>query len=221
MNVTAILPTLNAAASLPDVLQALAPADSLIVVDGGSSDASVAVAIAHGATIVRSPRGRGTQLAAGAAAATGEWLLFVHADTVLGSGWREAVEAFAQATDQTQAGAFRFVLDDVAWQARALEFLVAIRSSALALPYGDQGLLIHRDLYQSIGGYRAMPIMEDIDIVRRLGRKRLRMLDHDAVTSASRWRKQGWLRQSLRNQFCLALYFFGASPERIRTIYER
>lgn len=222
MQVTAIIPTLNAAASLPGALAALAPASAIIVVDGGSQDASVAIAERFGATIVRSARGRGIQLAAGAAAATNEWMLFVHADTLLAPGWLAAAESFARASAEGgQAGAFRFALDDGAWQARALERLVAFRSKVFALPYGDQGLLIHRRLYDAVGGFRTIPIMEDIDLARRLGRARMRMIEHSAVTSAARWRRSGWLRQSLRNQYCLALYFAGVAPERIRAIYER
>jgi hypothetical protein len=131
------------------------------------------------------------------------------------------VSAFALAhSTGERAAAFRFALDDGAWQARALEALVSVRAKAFALPYGDQGLLIHRSLYLAVGGYHPLPIMEDVDFVRRLGRKRIVVLEHEAVTSADRWRRRGWFAQSLRNQYCLALYLAGASPERIRKIYE-
>jgi rSAM/selenodomain-associated transferase 2 len=221
MQLSVIIPTLNAAKTLAGTLAALDGCGEVLVIDGGSTDATLAIGEAHGALVIRSARGRGVQLAAGAAIARGDWLLFLHADTVLAPGWHEVVSAFALAhSTGERAAAFRFALDDSAWQARALETLVSVRAKALALPYGDQGLLIPRTLYLAIGGYRSLPIMEDVDFVRRLGRKRIVMLNHDAITSADRWRRRGWFRQSLRNQYCLALYLAGASNERIRKIYE-
>lgn len=221
MQLSVVIPTLNAAKTLAGTLAALEGCGEVLVVDGGSTDATLEIGKAHGASVTISARGRGVQLAAGAAIARGDWLLFLHADTVLAPGWRGIVDAFARAHGAGErAAAFRFALDDGAWQARALEALVSVRAKLFALPYGDQGLLIHRSLYHAVGGYRSLPIMEDVDFVRRLGRKRVVMLNHDAITSADRWRRRGWFRQSLRNQYCLALYLAGASNERIRKIYE-
>lgn len=221
MQISVIIPALNAATTLARTLAALEGCGEVLVIDGGSTDATPTIGEAHGALVIGSARGRGVQLAAGAAAAGSEWLLFLHADTVLAPGWREIVDSFARAHGAGErAAAFRFALDDSAWQARALEALVSVRAKLFALPYGDQGLLIHRTLYHAVGGYRSVPIMEDVDFVRRLGRKRIVMLNHDAITSADRWRRRGWFRQSLRNQFCLALYAAGASHERIRRLYE-
>ncbi|MFN3961315.1 MAG: glycosyltransferase, partial [Parvularculaceae bacterium] len=135
----------------------------LIVVDGGSQDATVSIAKAAGATVLACAPGRGGQLAAGAAMATAPWLLFLHADTRLDpAAWRALDSHLADPDRVKVAAAFRFRLDDRAWQARLLEFGVRLRVAVLALPYGDQGLLIHRDLYGAVGGYGALPLMEDV-----------------------------------------------------------
>lgn len=213
-----VIPALNAGAVLTECIASLAGADEIVVVDGGSMDDTVAVAAEAGAAIVHAPRGRGAQLHAGAAAARGDWLLFLHADTKLGRGWRDAVAQHV-ASHGDGAACFRFQLDDRVWQARVLERAVLLRVRWLRLPYGDQGLLISRALYEAVGGFRALPLMEDVDLMRRLGPRRLRMLDVAAVTSAERWRQGGWLRRSARNFACLALYTVGVSPERIARLY--
>jgi hypothetical protein len=118
-----------------------------------------------------------------------------------------------------RAGYFRFALDDPSPVARRLERMVAWRCRALALPYGDQGLLIPRALYRAVGGFRPIPIMEDVDLVRRLGRRRLVALPAEALTSAERWRRDGWTWRSARNLVCLALWFLGVPPRLIRRLY--
>jgi rSAM/selenodomain-associated transferase 2 len=187
----------------------------IVVVDGGSRDDSVAIAEAAGARVVFAPKGRGVQLAAGGEAARGDWLLFLHADTLLASSWREAAEA--QMDKPFRPACFRLHLDDPAWQARVIERAVGLRVKLLGLPYGDQGLLVSRRLYSNVGGYRPLPLMEDVDLARRIGR--VRMLDVDAVTSAERWRRDGWLRRSARNLACLSMYAVGVPPERIARFY--
>lgn len=214
-----IVPALDAARTLPATLAAVGGAE-IIVVDGGSHDATPSIAAAAGARVVSTPRGRGLQLAAGADAAHGAWLLFLHADTVLSAGWRAEVEAFAaDPANRTRAAAFRFAVDDAAPQARRLERMVAWRGRVWGLPYGDQGLLIHREFYRAVGGFRPLPLMEDVDLVRRIGRARLTILTTPAVTSAVRWRREGWLGRSLRNLTCLALYFAGVPPRLLVRVY--
>ena len=212
-----VVPTLNAEAQLAACLARMAPADEIVVVDGGSTDATREIATRAGARLLVAPRGRGSQLRAGGDAARGDWLLFLHADTLPGPGWAEAVRAHAARSDQ--AGCFRFRLADPAWQARWIERAVAARTAWFGLPYGDQGLLISRSLYRAVGGYRPLPLMEDVDLVRRLGRRRLTLLDEEAWTGAERWRRDGWLKRPARNLFCLALYGLGLPPERIARLY--
>jgi rSAM/selenodomain-associated transferase 2 len=220
-----IIPTFNAAPTLQPMLRALgAGADfigEIIVADGGSADASVAVAEAHGARVVSAPKGRGQQLAASADAAAGDWLLFLHADTCLQPGWEQAARRFmGDPGNRNRAGAFRFALDDASPGARRLEALVAWRCRRLGLPYGDQGLLLSRDFYRRLGGYRPLPIMEDVDLVRRIGRRRLVMFEAQAITSAEKWRAAGWRLRSARNLGCLALYFLGVPPRVIAKVYD-
>lgn len=213
-----VIPTLDAAATLPACLAAVAGADEIVVADGGSTDGTGKLADAAGATLIEAPRGRGSQLRAGASAAGGDWLLFLHADTILGPAWREAVASHARAAPG-KAAVFRLRLADPAWQARLVERAVAARVALLGLPYGDQGLLVPRRLYDEVGGYRPLPLMEDVDLVRRFGRRRLRVLGEHAETSAERWRRDGWGRRSARNLGLLLLYRLGASPERLARLY--
>lgn len=213
-----VIPTLNAAATLGPCIAALGASDEIIVVDGGSSDGTPAIAESSGARLVRSEPGRGIQLAAGAGAAKGDWLLFLHADTRLAPNWRAAADRHI-ARQPGKAACFRFRLDAGEWQARLVETGVALRVRLLALPYGDQGLLISSRLYEEIGGFRPLPLMEDVDLVRRVGRRRLERLGEAALTSPDRWRRDGWLRRSGRNLICLALYRSGMSAERVARLY--
>jgi len=212
-----VIPTLNAAHGLANCLDAVADADEIIVVDGGSRDRSVAIANREGVLCLLAPANRGGQLHAGAMAAAGDWLLFLHADTILAPGWRAAVAAHVD-TSPSAAACFVFRLDDAAWQARLIEAAVALRVRMFGLPYGDQGLLISRALYREVGGFRTLALMEDVDLVRRIGR-RLRVLPITALTSAERWRRDGWFRRSARNLICLFAYRMGSSPERIARFY--
>ncbi len=218
-----VVPTLNAAATLGPTLAALTAAPlvrEVIVCDGGSGDATVEIARDHGARVVAAPPGRGRQLGAGAAAAGEPWLLFLHADTVLGHGWAAAAAAFMAAPDNARrAAAFRFALDAEGRAARRIEAMVAWRCRALGLPYGDQGLLISRAFYDALGGYRPLPIMEDVDLVRRVGRRRLTMLPIAATTSALRYQRGGYVRRPLRNLTCLGLFFAGLPPRLIERLY--
>lgn len=220
MNLTIVIPALDAAAVIGETLGAAPAATEVIVVDGGSRDETKDIAVRHGARVICSQRGRGRQLAAGAATAASEWLLFLHADTRLEPGWKAVVESFVAAPcSKTRAATFRFKLDDDCWQARWLERVVDWRVRVLGLPYGDQGLLIHRDLYAALGGYPDWPLMEDVEVVRKIGRRRLVTFPICAVTSAARWRADGWVARSSRNVLCLSLFYLGVPPRMIARIY--
>ena len=227
--ITVIIPTLNVDQALESTLSALVPAvvsgvvKQLVVSDGGSQDHTVALAHEAGADIVTGPTGRGNQLALGAAAARGDWLLFLHADTLLEPGWDLEVKQFIAearaAGDLERVAYFRFRLNDRKTAARWLERIVSVRCRFLALPYGDQGLLISKTFYETLGGFKNIPLMEDVELVRRVGRGRLIALHHAAITSAARYRREGYLKRALRNASCLAMWFAGVAPERILRFY--
>lgn len=215
------MPTLNAERDLPATLTALGRLEGwgeVVVADGGSGDATARLAVQLGARVVHAPRGRGSQLRAGAAAAAGDWLLFLHADTRLTSDWDAAVRAHMQG-ERDLAGFFQFALDDDCHAARRVERLTRWRCRALALPYGDQGLLISRTLHDRLGGFAPIPLMEDVDFVRRVGRARLRLLPATALTSASRYRRDGWWARPLRNLALLTLWHLGVRPATLARLY--
>jgi rSAM/selenodomain-associated transferase 2 len=227
MPLTVVIPTLNAGGSLAATLAALRAPEAedviaeVLVVDGGSTDDTSALAAAGGCRVLTSGSGRGGQLREGAAAAVGAWLLFLHADSRLAAGWSAAVSAFIAATapGDARAAVFRFRLDDADPRARRIERLARWRARRLGLPFGDQGLLISRDFYEKLGGFKPLPLMEDVDLVRRIGRRRLATLPADAVTSAARYRRDGWTLRPLRNLAILGLYFLGLPPRLLTRLY--
>jgi len=216
-----VIPTLNEAASLAHTIAVLRDVDRRVIVcDGGSTDDTQAIARDAGANVIASGPGRGRQLAAGAAASDAPWLLFLHADTVLGVGWSESVRRFvSDNSNSARAGYFRLRFASPDPRARRIERLVAWRCRTFGLPYGDQGLLMARACYQRLGGFRPLPLMEDVDLVRRIGRRNLVALDAEAITSARRYERDGWLRRPLRNLACLMLYFAGMPTPVLQRLY--
>ncbi len=226
--ISVVIPTLNAEARLQACLEALGPVgagnavEEVIVADGGSTDRTLDIAAARGARIVTAPAGRGGQLAAGADVARGGWFLFLHADTALDARWAaDATAHMAKAGDR--AAVFTLAFDAAAPAARFVSFGAMLRTRIFRLPYGDQGLLISRRLYEDIGGYRTMPLFEDVDIIRRLvaarGRGAFRILPAAATTSAERYERLGYARCVLRNAALLARYLAGAAPETLAKAY--
>lgn len=220
-----IIPTLNAASCLPGTTAALMEGvemglvRELVLSDGGSTDQTHDAARELGAVWVRGPKGRGGQLARGAARASAPWLLFLHADTHLAPGWARAVlDHMNHAPDK--AACFRLAFRSDAQAARAVAAWANWRSRVLGLPYGDQGLLISRALYDAVGGYPDQPLMEDVAIADALA-GRLSVLPLEARTSAQRYEAQGWLRRGARNLATLLRYRLGAPPERLARRYDR
>ncbi|HKJ75223.1 MAG TPA: TIGR04283 family arsenosugar biosynthesis glycosyltransferase [Alphaproteobacteria bacterium] len=219
--ISVIIPTLNAGDSVRRAIDQFKTQliKEVIVVDGGSSDATAEIARASGARVIETHRGRGPQLMAGADAAEGDWYLFLHVDTRLGSGWEGDISTFLSKPNNRLRGAvFRFQLEDDSPQARRLERIVAWRNRTFDLPYGDQGLLIHRILYDVVGGFRPLPLMEDVDFMRRLNGRFIEF-ETPAITSAERYRQEGYMKRPVRNLLCLGLYYLGVSPDRLVDFY--
>ena len=231
--ISVIIPTLDAAGIQSGALVALGAVGEIVIVDACARDGGFAAGARDvgfaaggrdvgfdvaGVRLVRCQRGRGVQLATGIAASSRPWLLLLHDDTRLSPGWRDEAARF-MAENPDKAGYFRLRFDSVSPRARRVERLVAWRCRWLGLPYGDQGLLLRRTTLAAVGGMRAIPLMEDVDLARRLGR-RLAPLMADAITSPARYERDGWTLRPLRNLICLALYFLGLPPRVLARLYE-
>jgi rSAM/selenodomain-associated transferase 2 len=222
-----IIPTYNAMPRLCDCLAALVEGlgaglvREAIVVDGGSTDTSAEIAADMGCKVIASgTRGRGHQLHLGAQAASGDWLMFLHADTVLSAGWSEAVMAHVMNGDTTRAAYFKLDFAGGGGGARRVAAIANWRARTLGLPYGDAGLLICADHYKKLGGYQALPLMEDVDLVRRIGAAHLVGLDCAAITSPEKFVRGGWWRVPLRNICLVSAFMLGISPTTLARWYK-
>lgn len=220
-----IIPTLNAAEQLPATLNALLPGveagvvREVLISDGGSTDATAQIAEDAGAEWISGPAGRGGQLRRGAQACRAEWLLFVHADTWLAPDWVGAAMTHRDAHPNL-AAAFRLKFRAKGLAPKLVAGWANLRTSALNLPYGDQGLLMSRTLYDYVGGFADQPLMEDVAMARAL-RGRVRLLHSEAETGAERYVQNGWLRQGARNLGTLARYSLGADPQELAKRYNK
>ena len=215
--VTVVVPVLDDTAAIRRLLpQLLSSQDIEVIVVDGRQEASLADDTLR-VRVIRSAPGRAVQMNAGAAVASGTWLLFLHADSLLPDGWMDHLRSL----DGVAGGWFRFALDDPAWQARVIERLTNLRVRMARLPYGDQGIFVRRNVFCDLGGFRPLPLMEDVEFVRRLVRAgRVVELPLAVRTSSRRWRADGWWRRSLRNMLLVTLYFAGVSPHRLARGYE-
>lgn len=221
--VSVVIPTLNAEKGLPDTLVALMEGlptgiiREVIISDGGSEDATCRIAEDAGAVFLTGAASRGGQLKRGAEAAQGDWLLFLHADTRLSAGWTTKVEAHLR-SEQAGYGHLRF--SDGGPYGRVVAGWANLRSRLFGLPYGDQSLLVSRNLYQQVGGFQDIPLMEDVALARAL-KGQMKPLGIVATTSAARYQKQGWFRRGRNNIWLLLRYLTGASPEQLAAEYRR
>ena len=215
-----IIPILNEAKILEKMLSRLQPElanHELIIVDGGSSDASVCIAKKYGRVLI-SARGRAKQLNAGAAAATGDILLFLHADIWLEHGALSAMERAL--SSGYVGGGFRQKIDGKNLLYRAIEMAANLRGEYLKVFYGDSGIFLARSDFQKIGGFPDVPILEEIGFskkLRSLGQTTL--VDPGIHLSARRWEANGIVRTTLNNWLITLLYFLGVSPEKLARLY--
>ena len=220
-NISIIIPTRNEADSIGRLLPELLAVHGveLIVVDGGSTDNTVDIAKSLGAQVLSSTPGRAEQMNAGAEAAHGNILLFLHCDTKLAPGF---VEQVGDALNQPEisAGAFQLSIDGKGFGLRVIEWLVNFRSKILQMPYGDQGIFVTTDMFFSVGTFPRQPIMEDFELMRRLrGRGKIKILPLHATTSARRWKKLGIMRTTVINQAIILGYLLGINPEKLAGWY--
>jgi rSAM/selenodomain-associated transferase 2 len=221
MKVSAVIPTLNEEHTLPGVLSELSRqgACQIIVADGGSTDRTVDVARGFGAEVVCLSPGRGKQLNAGASVAAGEALFFVHADVKLPP---DAVSLIADCLSGGcyVGGAFSIAIDSPRPSVRFISWMINQRSRLLKLPYGDQGIFITRGAFDALGGYREIPIMEDLEFVGRMNRfGPTALLPRKIVTSARRYEKEGPAFSTFRNWLQVTLFYAGVNPARIQKLY--
>jgi rSAM/selenodomain-associated transferase 2 len=215
--VSVIIPVYRDADALARTLATTDFGDAQVIIAAAEGDGSLSALRASRPNLgwVTASRGRARQMNVGAAIARGDWLLFLHADTQLPREWLRVVERADHASG-VSVGCFRFALDSSAPAARAIEIGVRIRVRIFALPYGDQALFVRREAFVRLGGYSDVPIMEDVDLVRRLRvTGRLYVAPEEAVTSARRWEKDGWLRRTARHLSLIVRYFAGVRPERL------
>ncbi|MBW1704472.1 MAG: TIGR04283 family arsenosugar biosynthesis glycosyltransferase [Deltaproteobacteria bacterium] len=219
--VSVTIPTLNEAANIETAIRSSLNEDvEIIVIDGGSTDDTVARAMRAGARVEMSSRGRALQQNRGAASAGGRVLLFLHADSRLPTGYINHVFEILMDTE-TVAGAFRFKTNLDSPLMNLIELMTNIRSQYFKLPYGDQGLFIRKSIFELVGGFPDVPIAEDLFLVRRLSKKgRIRIASVHVVTSGRRWQTLGLFRTTLINQVILAGCCLGISPSTLSSLYQ-
>ena len=224
--VSVIIPTLNAAQAILPTLACLVQGAAegligqVIIADGGSDDGIAAIAAEVGADLTILRPGRGGQLRAGAEVAHGQWLLFLHADTVLEGDWMGAIRRHMN-RHPDKAGHFRIRFDSERRFARWTEGWANIRARWFKLPFGDQGLLISRSQYDAVGGFEDIPLMEDVAMVLAIGRRGLCELPAIAVTDPVRYEREGYWKRGRRNWGYLTLYRLGVSPDSLAQRYRK
>lgn len=218
-SISVVIPALDEAGCVGRAVASAREADEVLVVDGGSRDATRAEAEAAGACVLETPACRGLQLDRGARAARGDWLVFLHADTRLEAGWAAALRALPA---HVPGGAFRLKVDSERFAFRLIEVGVAARTRWLRLPYGDQAQFARRWAYERVGGVPPWPLLEDVCFVRRLARLGpLARLPQSACTSPRRWDRRGLWRATFENWWVVVQFAAGCSPERLALAYYR
>ncbi|HBE20585.1 MAG TPA: glycosyltransferase [Cyanobacteria bacterium UBA11149] len=221
--ISIIIPVLNEAISLSRVIQRLADVSHIetIVVDGGSQDETVNIAKSFGIDVICTTPGRASQMNAGAAIATGDILLFLHGDTILPANFDNLIRETLE-DSQVIAGAFELRIDSQRRGLRLIEKMVNLRSHFFSLPYGDQGIFITRAVFQDMGGFPDLPIMEDFALIRSLRKRgKIAIIPASVITSGRRWEKLGVVKTTVINQMIVIGYFIGIPPHQLVGWYRK
>ncbi|HLO85587.1 MAG TPA: TIGR04283 family arsenosugar biosynthesis glycosyltransferase [Nostocaceae cyanobacterium] len=221
--ISIIIPTLNEAGNIKNAIASTQPSTNteVIVVDGGSTDDTVEITKNCGVKVISSPPGRATQMNTGALAASGEILLFLHADTRLPADFDVMIRTSLQQPGVV-AGAFRLQIDAPQWGLRLVEWGVKWRSQLWQMPYGDQAIFITKSIFKQVGCFPQLPIMEDFELIRNLKNiGKITILPASVLTSARRWQKKGILQTTLINQIVVLAFFLGVPPVKIRDWYRK
>ena len=221
--ISIIIPTINEASNLPLLLSDLSSIQKegeIIIVDSGSEDKTIDIANIYGAKVfISKERNRGLQLDIGAKNSKGEWLIFLHADTRLTHDWFKKINSFLKG-NKNSIYYFEFKINHKKIIYRVLEILVNFRSKFFKQPYGDQGLIIHRTTYFKNNGFRKIPLMEDVDFLRRLNKKKdLKQLNLPIFTSSRKWERTNIFLQALKNWNLRRRWIRGESTKSIYSDY--
>jgi len=217
-----IIPTLNESKNLPLLLSDLSEINNeleILIIDSTSKDKTRDIALVNGVRFYKvSKNNRGLQLNYGAKKAKGEWLLFIHADSRLQFNWSRKIENIIR-RDSNFIYYFNFKVNNKSFTYRFLEFFVNLRCLLFKTPYGDQGLLIRKENFKNLGGYKTIALMEDFEFISRINKKNLRSLETPIFTSSRKWEKVNFIWQSLKNWHFRRLMQKGYSINRIYKKY--
>ena len=221
--ISIIIPTLNEAVNIAKSIASIPISQQIevIIVDGGSRDNTIEISQRLGVKILSATGGRAIQMNIGAGIATGEILLFLHADTLLPAGFATMVQTALASKDRTPiAGAFALRIDAPQWRLKLIEWGVNWRSRFGQMPYGDQAIFLTAGTFHKLGGFPELPIMEDFELMRQLGKLgRIEIISTPVLTSARRWQKRGIIQTTLINQMVVIGYLWGVSPIRLSHWY--
>ena len=222
-NVTLVIPTYNAQKTINTTLNNVSKKfQNIIIVDGYSKDLTKNICKKYNTQFFTSKTNRGMQLKLGGEKAGTNWIFFLHADSILQNDAIDKIAEFISIDKNNyKAAAFKLKFNQKKIYASCLSKIVFFRSKYFKLPYGDQGLIISKTFYNKIGGFKPLPIMEDVEIVKNIGFKNIRILDSYIITDSIRYKTQGWLIRPLINLYCLSLYFLGFNINYINKIYKR
>ena len=221
--VTVVIPTYNSEKTIENTLNSICKYfNKIIIVDADSCDLTIQMSKKYNIKIIKSLKGRGPQLILGAEHASTDWIFFLHSDTIIKKNNIIDINQFITNTlNNNKAASFKIKFNTNNIWSNLLSKLVNIRSKYLKLPYGDQGLLISKSFYKNIGGYKNIPIMEDVEIIRAIGFRNIKILNSYIITDAARFENQGWIYRPMINLFCLTLYFLGFNINNINKIYKK